>query len=204
MAQPINTNIVINMNNYIDTHSHILYGIDDGAKTFEDSMNILNKMSSLGYKEIVLTPHYRHPYYADNDLKNLLFHRLVREVKNANLDIKLHLANEVRITDNIIDLVESDQIQLLEDKVLFLELPFANRIYNLDQIIFKLQTKGIKVVIVHPERYDYMTIKDYEELHDKDVLLQVNQASILGMYGIKAKSKAIKLLKMDLVEFLGT
>ena len=53
------------MNKYIDCHSHILYGIDDGAKTIEDSIAILKKMQDLGFESIILTPHYRGDYKAN-------------------------------------------------------------------------------------------------------------------------------------------
>ena len=191
------------MNKYIDCHSHILYGIDDGAKTIEDSIAILKKMQDLGFESIILTPHYRGDYKANNLLKSLLLDSLNSVLDENNINIKLYLANEVRITSNMLELLEKETIKAIND-YFFLELPFTNKIYNLDKIIYELQSNNLKVVLVHPERYPYLTLNDFQKLVDNDVLLQVNYESILGKYGIKAKSMARKLLKKDIVYLLGT
>ena len=193
----------INMNKYLDCHSHILYGIDDGAKTIENSISILKKMQELGFESIILTPHYRGDYTANNTLKSLLLESLNSVLDENNINIKLYLANEVRITSDMLELIEKDKIKTFNN-YLFLELPFTTKIYNLDKIIYELQSNNIKVVLVHPERYPYLNINDFQKLVDNDVLLQVNYESIIGKYGFKSKLMAKKLLKQDLVYCLGT
>ena len=194
---------ITNMNKFIDCHSHILYGIDDGAKTIEDSIAILKKMQDLGFESIILTPHYRGDYTANNTLKSLLLESLNSVLDENNINIKLYLANEVRITSDMLELIEKDKIKTFNN-YLFLELPFTTKIYNLDKIIYELQSNNIKVVLVHPERYPYLNINDFQKLVDNDVLLQVNYESIIGKYGFKSKLMAKKLLKQDLVYCLGT
>ncbi len=193
----------INMNKFIDCHSHILFGIDDGAKTIEDSLSILSKMQDLGFESIILTPHYRGSYTANNEEKQKVLDKLNKEIKKNNINIKLYLANEVHITSNMIDLINNGTIKTFNN-YFFLELPFNQKIYNLDKIIYNLQTNDIKVVLVHPERYPYLKIEDFQKLVDNDVLLQVNYESIVGKYGFKAKSMAKKLYKNNLVHLLGT
>ena len=191
------------MNSYIDCHSHILYGIDDGSKNIEQSIEILNNLSKLGFKEVVLTPHYISYYHANNSIKRQLFNDLKERINRENINIKLYLANEVRITSNILDLIKKDEISLLGN-YLFLELPFNNRIYNLDKIIYELQANNINVVLVHPERYNYLSKDEYQKLIDSDVLFQVNYESIVGKYGFNAKKRAKYLLKNNMVSFLAT
>ncbi len=191
------------MNKYIDCHSHILYGIDDGAKTIEDSIAILKKMQDLGFESIILTPHYRGDYKANNLLKSLLLDSLNSVLDENNINIKLYLANEVRITSNMLELLEKETIKAIND-YFFLELPFTNKIYNLDKIIYELQSNNLKVVLVHPERYPYLTLNDFQKLVDNDVLLQVNYESIIGKYGFASKRMAKKLFKNNLVHLLGT
>ena len=191
------------MNKYIDCHSHILYGIDDGAKTIEDSIAILKKMQDLGFESIIITPHYRGDYKANNLLKSLLLESLNSVLDENNINIKLYLANEVRITSNMLELLEKETIKAIND-YFFLELPFTNKIYNLDKIIYELQSNNLKVVLVHPERYPYLTLNDFQKLVDNDVLLQVNYESIIGKYGFASKRMAKKLLKNNLVHLLGT
>ena len=191
------------MNKFMDCHSHILFGIDDGAKTIENSLSILTKMQALGFESIILTPHYRGRYLANNKEKQEVLDKLNSVLKDNNINIKLYLANEVKITSNMLDLINNDTIKTINN-YLFLELPFDTKIYNLKKIIYELQSNNIKVILVHPERYPYMTLGDFIELNDNDVYLQVNYESILGKYGIKAKSMARKLLKKDIVYLLGT
>lgn len=191
------------MNKFMDCHSHILFGIDDGAKTIENSISILTKMQALGFESIILTPHYRGRYLANNKEKQEVLDKLNSALKANNINIKLYLANEVKITSNMLELINNDTIKTINN-YLFLELPFDTKIYNLKKIIYELQSNNIKVILVHPERYPYMTLGDFIELNDNDVYLQVNYESILGKYGIKAKSMARKLLKKDIVYLLGT
>ena len=191
------------MNKFMDCHSHILFGIDDGAKTIENSLSILTKMQALGFESIILTPHYRGRYLANNKEKQEVLDKLNSALKENNINIKLYLANEVKITSNMLELINNDTIKTINN-YLFLELPFDTKIYNLKKIIYELQSNNIKVILVHPERYPYMTLGDFIELNDNDVYLQVNYESILGKYGIKAKSMARKLFKKDIVYLLGT
>ena len=191
------------MNKFMDCHSHILFGIDDGAKTIENSLSILTKMQALGFESIILTPHYRGRYLANNKEKQEVLDKLNSVLKDNNINIKLYLANEVKITSDMLELINNNTIKTINN-YLFLELPFDTKIYNLKKIIYELQSNNIKVILVHPERYPYMTLGDFIELNDNDVYLQVNYESILGKYGIKAKSMARKLLKKDIVYLLGT
>ena len=103
----------------------------------------------------------------------------------------------------MLELLEKETIKAIND-YFFLELPFTNKIYNLDKIIYELQSNNLKVVLVHPERYPYLTLNDFQKLVDNDVLLQVNYESIIGKYGFASKRMAKKLFKNNLVHLLGT
>ena len=194
---------LINMNKMIDTHSHILYGIDDGAPDILESINIIKEFINLGFEAIILTPHYRSYYTANNEVKRARLNILNEEIKRLNLDIKLYLANEVKITSNLEELIKNDIICLLGNN-LFLELPFSQKIHNLDRIVYDLEDKGINVIIVHPERYNYYKNEDLEKLLDLGVEFQCNYESITGKYGRDAKKKVKELLKNKMVTYLGS
>lgn len=191
------------MNNYIDCHCHILYGIDDGAKNIEESIDILRQLEKLGFKEVILTPHYRIDYHANNKIKKERFELLKQKVKELKIPINLYLANEVAISSNILELIEQQEITLYHN-YLFLELPFTNKIHHLERLIYTLQENNINIIIVHPERYEYLDKKEYQKLLEKDVMFQLNYRSILGSYGTTAKKKAKYLLKNNMITFLGT
>lgn len=192
-----------NTNNYIDTHCHVLYSIDDGSKTLEESIEMLKKFESLGFTKIILTPHYKNAYHANNKEKKKLFNKLKRESKKEGIDIELFLANEVRISGDILKLIDSNEISMLGNN-LFLELPFTNSIVGLDNIMFELESMGVNIILVHPERYLYLKKSDYKNLIGKDIMFQVNYESIIGTYGRESKKRAKYLLKNNMVTLLGS
>lgn len=191
------------MNKHIDCHSHILYGIDDGAKRIEESIDLLKRLERLGFTDVILTPHYRIDYHANNEIKRKRFEVLKQRVEEERIPIHLYLANEVAISSNILELIEQEEIMLYHN-YLFLELPFTNKIQHLERLIYSLQEKNINIILVHPERYEYLDKKDYQKLLDADVMFQLNDRSILGAYGNTAKKKAKYLLKNHMITFLGT
>ena len=74
----------------------------------------------------------------------------------------------------------------------------------MEDIIFKLQLQGYNVVLAHPERYLYYTIKDYKKLVSKGVFLQLNLLSITGFYSPEVKKQSATLIKENLISFVGT
>ena len=65
------------MDNYVDIHSHILYGIDDGSKSLEESIEIIKQHIEMGFKDIILTPHYiENSKYETNNKEKISFHYL--------------------------------------------------------------------------------------------------------------------------------
>ena len=194
---------LINTNRYIDCHSHILFGIDDGAPDIEHSVAILKKLVELGFEEVILTPHYINAFHVNNREKRERYRILQERVIREQLPIQLHLANEVRITSDILRLIKEDEITLFAGYI-FLELPFSARIHHLERKIYELQLENIKVILVHPERYHYLTKDDYQKLIDLDVMFQVNYGSIIGIYGSKSKKMVKYLLKNNFVSFIGT
>lgn len=196
-------------NKYIDVHSHVLYGIDDGSKTIEDSIEILKQLKDLGFKDIITTPHYieETKYNCNNKKKNEILKKLNQEIKKNNLNINIHTGNELYISNDILKLLEKKEVATLNNsKYLLIELPMNNEISNLDNIIFELLSNDITPIIAHPERYAYIQkdIKKAEKLVNQGVLLQANYGSIIGIYGKKEKNTTKKLLKNNLISLLGT
>lgn len=184
----------------IDIHSHILYGIDDGARTIEESIEIIRKMGELGYKKIIATPHYieNTEYVADNKKKKEILEEIKDRLDKENISVEVYLGNEIFIDDDLLKRMVSKEIYTLNNtNYILLELPRLERCdYALD-LIYELTRRGVKVVLAHPERYvafqkDFKLIEKYLEL---GVLLQGNIDSLLGKYGPHAKKLFIKLLK---------
>ena len=192
----------------IDIHSHILYGIDDGAKTIDESLNILKKAYSSGVTDIVLTPHYiiNSKYNCNNQDKLKLLNNIKKKMNEENIDINLYLGNEVYIDSGISDLIQKDISLINGSRYMLIELPMNRKSTIIDDVLYELSKKNIIPVIAHPERYTAY-YKDYEFFYDlieKGCLLQSNVGSLYGMYGIKAKRMIKGLLKRRMITLMGS
>ena len=186
----------------IDIHCHILYGIDDGARTKQEAIDLLKQQKELGFNEIVLTPHYieNTEFEATIEKKEELIKELEKET-----DVKLYIGNEVYFSDKTINLL--DKVSTLNNsKYLLIELPMSSKIKDLEEMIFDLTVNKIVPIIAHPERYSYVQddIKYLDHLKELGVLFQVNYGSLIGKYGKKCEKTAKKLLKKNYISFMGT
>ena len=189
----------------IDFHSHILPGIDDGAKNLEQSIAMVNEAKKVGFTKIISTSHYMENYYECNE-KNRK--ELLEQVqKNVN-GIELCLGNEIYITNNIIELLQNGQASSINGtKSVLFEFPLINtRPMNDKEVIYRLVENGYIPIIAHPERYPFIQENpDYlYELEEMGALFQANYGSIIGMYGLKAKKTLKILLKNNLISFFGS
>lgn len=192
-----------------DIHTHILDNLDDGAKTLNESLEILEKAYQNGFKDIILTPHYikNSIYSANNQEKLRKLEILQKELQKRNILINLYLGNEVYIDEDIIELFENLEISTLNNsKYILIELPLNNKTLILDEVLYKLKKANLVPIIAHPERYlNYY--KDYDffaSLIKKGCLLQGNIKSLYGKYGRKSKKMFKELLKRNMFHFLGS
>ena len=192
-----------------DVHSHILFGIDDGSRTISESIELLKKLKSVGFNNVILTPHfildstYNSNYESNIKIYNELKERLIDE----NIDINIYLGNEIFIDKNVPTLLEKNIITSLNGtKYVLVEFPMHNKLLNIEDILYEIRSKGYEVVIAHPERYDAFK-EDYsivDTLREDGFLFQSNYSSILGYYG-KDSIKLLKyMLKRHYIDFLGT
>ncbi len=192
----------------IDLHSHILYGIDDGSKSFDESLEILKKAYLGGVTEIVVTPHYikDSKYKANNEDKMLLLGKLENELGKQGLSIRLYLGNEVFIDEGLPSLIGSDISTINGSKYMLMELPMGGKSLVLDEVLDELDEAGIVPIIAHPERYlsYYKNYDFFYDLKKRGCFLQGNVGSLFGYYGRKSKKMIRELLKRDLIDFFGS
>lgn len=192
----------------IDFHSHIIYGVDDGSISIENSLEILKKAQNAGFNKIILTPHYMKDYYefAKEDIKERL-EQLNKICMQNNIDIQLYQANEIYICNDMLELINNESAcSINNSKYVLFELPMNQEPLNLLEVIYTLKQNGYIPVIAHPERYIYIQ-KDPNkliELIENGVLFQTNYGSIIGQYGKEVKRTADLLIKNNFIHFLGT
>ena len=196
-------------NNIIDTHSHILPGIDDGVKTLMDSVKVVRWLMRQGVTDIIVTPHYiGETEYASSYDHNLeLLAQLEAELKVQNIITKIYLGNEIYINEDIAALIKAGVVStLVGGRYLLVELPLDQEFPNFEDYLQDLLDDGYKVILAHPERY-FIIQKDYEiakELIKMGILFQCNYGSFVGKYGKKTKKLANKLAKNKMIFTLGS
>ena len=192
-----------------DIHSHLIYGVDDGSKSLEESIELLKKMEKAGTTDLMLTPHYveNSNFICNNKNKNTIFKKLKDKAKKENININLYLGNEVFFTENFLKLIKSGEIRTLNNsKYLLFEFPMNHLYPNTGDVISLIISKGCVPVLAHPERYlKFIKHPDIaEEYLRMGVLLQGNFTSLFNKYGRESKKLLTYYLKKHWITFLGS
>ena len=188
-----------------DMHSHLIPSIDDGSQNEEESIQILSELKKLGFSKIITTPHTMSDYYKNTpEIIKRGENGVIKELKRTDLEIEFDSASEYYVDYDFRQQIDKDRFLTFGSKYLLIEFPFLEEPKDIDDIIFQLQLSGYNIVLAHPERYLYYTIKDLKKFTDKEVLLQLNLLSITGYYSDKVRKNAENLIKEDLISFVGT
>lgn len=190
-----------------DMHSHFIPGIDDGAKTMKDSMELITRMAELGYKKVITTPHIMGDFYRNTpEIINIGLEQVRREILAAGLKIEIQAAAEYYYDFELERKLEQERLLTFGDGYLLFEVSYMNAPDNLDGIIFRMQTQGYKPVLAHPERYPYWfrDIRNFEKLKDKGVLFQLNINSLTGHYSPATAKMAEQMIDKGWYEFAGS
>lgn len=196
------------MKGFIDIHTHILPGVDDGAGDLSGAVALLRQACQQGTGAVVLTPHYRGRYRGNEKQKlEPVFARLQQAVKGECPDLELYLGCEIgyemdvseKLAQGKLPTMNGTQYVLLE----FREGSFRSRI--LDGVLEVLNF-GYIPIVAHVERYDAFRNNPRlaDEVMDLGALLQVNADSVMGKCGFGIKHYCHKLLKSHMVHFVAT
>lgn len=188
---------------FIDWHSHILPGVDDGVQTMGEALEILRLYEELGVKSVWLTPHIMEDRPNTTAYLRERFAELQAAYKGS---VTVHLAAE-NMLDNLFEerLEKNDLLPLGETgDHLLVETSYFNPPMGLESILRRIKAKGYHPVLAHPERYAYMEKKDYQQLKNMGVKFQLNLPSLMGVYGRIPKTKAEWLAKNHIYHLFGT
>ncbi len=190
-----------------DMHSHLIPGIDDGAKTIDESLMLIRHMHELGFNKLYTTPHIMSDYFRNTPEIILSGLETVREaVKKAGIPVELFAAAEYYVDDGFVKKLENEKLITIGDNLLLFEISYINCPDNIDDIIFRMQVLGYRPIMAHPERYPfwYNNFEKYQAFRDQGVLLQININSLTGYYGYEAKKTAEKMIDHGIVDMIGT
>jgi tyrosine-protein phosphatase YwqE len=194
--------------NFIDIHSHLLPGIDDGAKDLNHSIQLIKTMRSYGIKQFITTPHVLGEVYPNSsDTIREKLQQVQAELKRQGLDdVQISAAAEYMLDERFADLLQKGDILTLKDNFILVEMSYFSATLNLYDVIFDIQLKGYKPILAHPERYNFFhnNFDNYYKLKKAGCLFQLNFLSLTQQYGKHVQQISEKLLKLNLYDFVGT
>lgn len=191
----------------VDVHSHLIPGIDDGAQTIEDSIELLQSFIQLGYKKVITTPHVMSDFYKNTPEIILSGLEKVRAaIKEQGLAIEIDATAEYNLDADFEPLIQQKKLLTFGDNYVLFELPFFQEPPMLNDIIWKLKSQGYQPVLAHAERYNFWH-KSYdkiEEIRDRGVAIQLNINSLTGHYGPDVKKVGEWMVDQNLVDLVGS
>lgn len=190
----------------IDIHSHLLYDVDDGAKSIEEAVAMLKEAKVQGVDAMILTPHYRHGMFAYPKEKiEEHFHNLRIEAKQ--IGVAIYLGTEHHVNSNMIDALRGGRCHTLADsRYVLSEYSHQSEFSYIKQMTQELMMNGYIPVIAHVERYLCLqeNMELVRELQQMGAWIQVNADAILGMEGWGNKRYCAKLLKNRYIDVVAS
>lgn len=193
--------------NYVDIHSHLLYGIDDGAKTFEDTLKLTKALQNFGFSQFITTPHVmQHVWDNSNNQIKAKEITTIAQLEQNQISIPFKAAAEYMLDDHFSKLFQSEKLLTLKQNYVLVEMSYINAPIQLYSFLFDLQVAGYIPVLAHPERYLFYhsNFEEYLKLKKSGCLFQLNLLSSVGYYGNEIAKIAEKLLQKGMYDFVGS
>lgn len=191
----------------IDIHSHILPGLDDGAKDMDEAIEMLKIATEEGIGGIVVTPHYEVGAKAEQFEKyREVYEALETHISTYKLPIKLYSGNEVYYSESIVELLQSGEVRTInQTRYVLVEFSVNVGYQTMERALNNLLYSGYWPIIAHAERYAVLRdLKKAVTLVKSGVYIQVNATAIIGKEGWNTKRFCRKLMNRGLVHFVAT
>ncbi len=196
------------LDGFIDIHNHILPGIDDGAKTVDDSIALIKAFEEFGVTRFIATPHIMHNYYPNTKetISKALSQVQHALISNDLKHISIEAAAEHMIDDNFEHLLETASVMPMRTAYLLVEMSYLQPPINFEEAIIKTASNGFYPILAHPERYGFLhnRMRKYTDYKEQGILFQMNLLSLGDYYGKEVPKVANELLQEDLIDFLAS
>jgi protein-tyrosine phosphatase len=192
----------------IDTHLHILPGIDDGPETLQESLELAQALVQEGISYAIATPHYNdeYPQRPVVDIQERV-QEMQQELDRHNIPLRLFAGHEALIKPGLVEDIQSGRLATLNNsRYLLLELWSSTWLPETERVIFELQVQGIVPLIAHPERYHAIQQNPARlaALLQQGAKAQLIASSLVGMQGKTIRRTAEILLKKGLIHCIAS
>lgn len=193
--------------NFVDIHSHLLPGIDDGATSLQDTLALILGLEKIGIKKFITTPHVMSEVWENKSLgiKNTL-QSTISNLELPNIDKRFKAAAEYMLDEEFRELFKNEQLLTLKGNYVLVEMSYISPSIQLYDILFELQSAGYQPIMAHPERYVFYhhSLDDYKKLKKIGCLFQLNMLSATDYYGEHVAKISNSLVKEGLIDFIGS
>ncbi|MBZ9631463.1 histidinol phosphatase [Salegentibacter sp. LM13S] len=193
------------LDGFTDFHNHLLPGIDDGAKSVEESIAMIKKFNEFGVTNFVASPHVMGEFYPN--IPETILPALEQVEKNLPDGNSIKAAGEYMMDQFLIDQLENENVLNVVDNYVLVEMSYFQAPINLAEILFKIQNRNLKPILAHPERYAFYhgsNLSKYEDLKARGCHFQLNMLSLTPHYGISMQKTAFQLLENGMIDFISS
>lgn len=188
----------------LDMHSHLIPGVDDGAKCIENSVEMISGLKDLGFNHLITTPHTLldiHP----NNKESLETGRMKLDGATPS-DITLDLSSEYYLDELFQFQMEEGTLMPMKGNRILVEFSQISEPHDLEEKFFDISIKGYQIILAHPERYLFFhkQFDYYKRIKEMGVELQINALSLTDHYGKHIRKIAEKLIEKEMIDFIGT
>jgi protein-tyrosine phosphatase len=193
---------------FVDIHCHLLPGIDDGAKTWDESIAMARMAVADGVTAIVVTPHQLGSYGHNSGLE--IRHRtqqLQQMLHEQGVALQVRPGADVRIEGNMLELLRRGDVLTLGDHRRYVLLELPHELYfPIEGVLQELEGAGMQGVLSHPERNQGLLKRpqEVEELVAAGCWMQITAGSLLGTFGPGPQDMAEWMVRQGLAHFLAS
>lgn len=207
--RPVGKQYLAGSRTVIDLHCHILPGLDDGPRSFDEALAMARMAEADGVQVIVATPHCNlDSDCPDPDLIRDRTGHLNDLLAREGLQLRVVPGGEVRATPDLVDAFEAGRVLTLGDRgrYILIELPPSGYPIFAGELFFRLQLAGVTPVLAHAERFDFFRLSPQrlQDMKDRGYPIQINAGSLLGEDGMRVRKQAVRLVQERLATVIAS
>ena len=191
----------------IDIHSHILPGIDDGAKNMQETIEMIHMAVAEGIDAMIATPHYEVGTMAEKNARyQEIFEEVQQYITGHQIPLQLYQGNEIYYSGSIPEILQQGGVRTMnQSRYVLIEFPFGVEYPSMLRALSMLIYAGCWPILAHAERYTTLrNMNNLREIVRMGVYIQLNESAVIGRDGWRTKRYCHKLLKNQLVHAIGT
>lgn len=193
-----------------DIHCHLIYGVDDGSDSIEESVEMARLAIESGTDAIVATPHCNVPESYENFVSEDLISRFAnikKALKESGVPLKLYPGQEIFFGNRTLELLKQDKLMTMNNsRYVLVEFDFYEYSSSVYRKLSKMTAEGYIPIVAHPERYGFVSEEEDAAIRMKGMgcLLQINKGSLAGGFGRGARENALNMLEDRIVDFVAS